>query len=312
MADTPSSILLLRLQSTGSNTNLWGGYINIALQTLEQASKGYQTQALTGDTTISWTNYATGNKGQTALLKFTGSLAATATVTMPTYMNFVLIWNAAGQTVTVNCSGGTGVAIPNNRKVLVFCDGVDYYFAGPNYLGDDITEANNRDIADRAYVDAAIAAAGTLTPATVRVTGADTTAAYLGSKITVGFSSTTTTQLSGLLSVSQSVESAGGNEKVKLTFGNLEVAGYLDGGRKDAPFTVAAGYAYNVVSGMTFCLPASPSQSAKARVALFNPDASYGINPNGQKINNSTAELTGLTGGQTIEITYDTTLGDWE
>jgi hypothetical protein len=48
MADTPSSILLLRLQSIGSNTNLWGGYLNAALQTLERASKGYQALAVTG------------------------------------------------------------------------------------------------------------------------------------------------------------------------------------------------------------------------------------------------------------------------
>lgn len=91
-----------------------------------------------------------------------------------------------------------------------------------------------------------------------------------------------------------------------------EENGYFDGGRKSAPFTAAAGYAYAVVTGCTFYLPSAPSDGAKMRIALYNPDATYGINPNGKKINNSTSTLSGIQGGQTFEITYDDTLGDWE
>src|SRR4051812_14272388 len=115
MADTPSNILLLRLQSTGSNTNLWGGYLNTALQTLEQAGKGYQTLAIAGDTTVSWSNYATGNTGQSARVKVTGTLLTNATITMPTYMNLCSFDNqtAGGFSIAVKCSGGTGIAIAN-------------------------------------------------------------------------------------------------------------------------------------------------------------------------------------------------------
>lgn len=297
MADSASPVLLQRIQSVGSNVNLWGGYINTDLEILEQASKGYQTQALTGDTTIAWTNYATGNKGAAALLKFTGSLAATATVTMPAYQNFLLIWNAAGQTVTVKCSGGTGVAIPNGRKALVFCDGTDYFFSGPNYIGDNITEANARDIADKDYVDTAIATASLpATAGTVLVSGADTTAGYLGQKI-VGSGAAAVTTIN-----------PGADEDVQIS---VEAGGFADGGRFTGPTTIGAGSSYTFVSGCTFYLPSNPSDGAKARIALFPFGATYNINPNGNKINNSTGALE-IPGGQTFEITYDSTLGDWE
>ena len=85
MADTASAILLQRIQSVGSNVNLWGGYINTNLQMLEQASKGYQTLAVTGDATISWTNYTLANSGSCAFLKLTGTV--TGVLTFPGYQN---------------------------------------------------------------------------------------------------------------------------------------------------------------------------------------------------------------------------------
>ena len=315
MTDTATSRYLARKQSVGSNTNTWGdGKLNDDFDILDRGSKGYQASTITADATISWTNYSTSNQGQVSHWKLNGSLTSTTTLTMPT-VEWVwdMLWNNTGASITLKCSGGTGVTIPNGRKAQIFCDGVDIYFSTPNYIGDDITEANNRDITDRAYVDAAIAAsvpAGTA--GTVFNSGADTTRDYHGAKHTISFTSATTTQLSGLLSVSMSTQNAGGNEKHLLTFGYPEVAGYLDGGRQAGPFTVVGGYAYNVVSGCTFYLQSSPSQSAKARLALYNPSATYGIDPNTKKINNSTSVLTGIPGGQTLEITFDAVLGDWE
>lgn len=149
MADTPSSILLLRLQSVGSNTNLWGGYLNAALQTLERASKGYQALAVTGDATIAWTNYTATNDGAVAFLKLTGSISSAATLTLPSFQHFVAVWNAAGQAVTIKCSGGTGVAIANGDRALLYCDGVDYYNAAPTVFVSGLTVAGGLGIAGK-------------------------------------------------------------------------------------------------------------------------------------------------------------------
>jgi hypothetical protein len=213
MADTPSSILLLRLQSTGSNTNLWGGYLNTALQTLERSAKGYQALAVTGDATISWTNYSASNDGAVASLKLTGSLTAAAALTFPSLQSLGHFWNAAGQAVTIKCSGGTGVSIANGARALLYCDGTDYYNIAPTIFPAAITVSGgatfsgilsgvtaglaNTDATNVAQVAAAIAAAGTLTPATVRVSINDTTAGYLGSKIAVAGDLSLSTQNPG-------------------------------------------------------------------------------------------------------------------
>ncbi len=187
MADTPSSILLLRLQSTGSNVNLWGGYINTALSTLERASKGYEALAVTGDATVTWTNYSATNSGAVARLKLTGTLAASATLTFPAYQNFVSVDNAAGAQVTIKCSGGTGVAIANGAKALLYCDGVDYYNAGST-LGPTGTQSTaTYAYAQWGAVQTAIATASLpATAGTVLISAVDTTAGYVGAKIVEG------------------------------------------------------------------------------------------------------------------------------
>jgi hypothetical protein len=186
LTDTPSSILLLRLQSLGSNTNLWGGYLNVAMQMLEQAAKGYQTYALTVDVTISWANYTLANTAACAVLKLTGTLTSAVTMTLPGYMNDLKVINAAGAAVTIKCSGGTGVAIPNSRTALIYCDGTDYYNAAATWRGSTITPTNSGDLLTYSDVQTLIAnAALPATSGTVRNSASDTTAGYLSAKDTI-------------------------------------------------------------------------------------------------------------------------------
>ena len=202
MADTPSPILLLRIQSTGSNVNLWGGYINTSLEILEQASKGYQTLAVTGSAVISWTVYTLANTGQCAMLKLTGTLAAAAVLTFPAYYNELVVWNAAGATVTIMCSGGVGVAIPNGRKTRLYCDGTDYYSSSIDWIGDTTTLTNNGDLVTNAQLTAAIAAitAGSVTGLVLNSVTA-THANYLASLLALS--------VTGLLQASWSIINAG-------------------------------------------------------------------------------------------------------
>lgn len=187
MTDTASPILLQRIQSVGSNVNLWGGYINTDLQMLEQASKGYQSLAVTGDATISWTNYTLANTGSCARLKLTGSPAAASTLTFPSYQNFLSVENTTSVAVTIKCSGGTGVSIAAGARATLYCDGVDYYNAAPT-----ISPTTTQNTSSNAYalwgaVQSAIATAGLpATAGTVLVSGVDTTAGYLGTKIVEG------------------------------------------------------------------------------------------------------------------------------
>ncbi|MGE3336049.1 MAG: hypothetical protein AB7I36_20625 [Rhodospirillaceae bacterium] len=247
MADSPSAILLQRLQSVGSNVNLWGNYINTDLQMLEQASKGYQSLAVTGDATISWTNYATGNTGAAARLKLTGSPAAACALTFPAFHNFLSVENATPVAVTIKCSGGTGVIIAAGAKALIYCDSVDYHNAGPT-IGPPLVQSTNiYAYAQWGAVETAIANASVpASSGAVLNSLADTAAGYHAAKHTVTFALLTTTQVSGLTSFELSTQNPGGSEKLLATVGNGYVGGFLNGGKKAAAFTPAQGNAYDV------------------------------------------------------------------
>lgn len=166
MTDTPSSILLTREQSTGSNTNLWGGYLITTQRTTERAVRGYQALTVTGDTTVAWTNYSAANDYGAAYTKLNGSPTASWTHTLPGYQTFQGAWNNTGQSGTLKNSGGTGITVPTGRRTLFYGDATDIFEASPNWLSNAVTSfVNAGDIVTYnpmvTYVTAAINAAST-------------------------------------------------------------------------------------------------------------------------------------------------------
>jgi hypothetical protein len=208
MADQPSSILLLRLQSTGSNLNLWGGYLNTALQTQERATKGYQAYTVTGDATISWTNYSATNDLSVAYAKLTGTPTAAFAITLPSVQHFFGSWNGTNYTGTLKNSGGTGIAVPASRRALLYGDASDIGEASPNWLSNYVvTLLNDGDIVVKKTLEQAIANANLpATSGTVLNSVSDTTAGYFTNKITV----------SG--SLTKSTTNVGGNEATNIDF----------------------------------------------------------------------------------------------
>lgn len=256
MTDSPSAILLTREQSTGSNVNLWGSYLITTQRMTEQAMKGFQTLAVTGDATIPWTNYTTGNIGQCARLQLTGTLAAPAALTFPGNFNFLSIDNQTGQTVTVKCFAGTGVAIPTATQAALFCNGTDYFNGAPllfptgnavfaGQLKGVLAGTATTDAVNLTQMSVAIAAsvpAGTAGTLLNSIT--DTTRGFLSGKITLSLSGLTTTQIAGLSSLQISTKNVGGNEKLKISAGQGYVGGFLNGGTQSAQFTPVVGTEY--------------------------------------------------------------------
>jgi hypothetical protein len=162
MADTASSILLLRLQGTGDNINLWGGYLNVALQTLERGQRGYESVTVNGDSTISWSNYAASNSFAVGLTKLVaGTVSASFTTTLPSYAMRTAVWNNSGHNAGIKTSGGTPITIPTGYYANVFNDGSNIIspplFVNGVAYGTEGTADNN--LATRAGVSALIAAA---------------------------------------------------------------------------------------------------------------------------------------------------------
>ncbi|MDX2224594.1 MAG: hypothetical protein SFV21_17715 [Rhodospirillaceae bacterium] len=136
MPDTATDRYGARKQALGANVNTWGETkLNDVLDLFDRGSKGYQAIALAGDLILSWANYATTNQGQVQTLKLTGSLAAPATVTVPSREWSFTVINAAGAAVTVKTAAGTGVAIPAGHQVALVCDGVNVINAAATVLG---------------------------------------------------------------------------------------------------------------------------------------------------------------------------------
>jgi hypothetical protein len=246
MVDTPTARFGARKQSLGSNVNTWGDTkLNEVLDLLDRGTKGYQAVAMTGDTTLAWTNYAAANPGQVQTIKLTGALSAAASLVVPSREWAFTVVNAAGHTVTVKTSAGAGVAIPAGYQAALYCDGIDVRNAAPTVLGGAVqiagalqvngrignvtSAAADTDAVTKAQMDAAIAAATTSSsPGTVRVTSTDTAAKFLNAAISV----------SGALT--KTLTNPGANEGLELG-----VTPYIvDGGVKTTHFSAAPGYRY--------------------------------------------------------------------
>ncbi len=119
MTDSPSSRLRLRLQETGGNTNTWGDLLDAALQLVDDAIAGMATIALTGNYSLTSTNFVE-DEARKAILKFTG--AGTYTVTIPSLQKVYVVWNATSNILTLTTGSGTSLLIDPDDIVVVFCD----------------------------------------------------------------------------------------------------------------------------------------------------------------------------------------------
>jgi len=131
MASTYSSDLKLELITTGEKAGTWGTITNTNLQILEQATSGYFTQSIaSADLALSLSTYAVSN-GKNLYYKFTGTLAANRTVTMPDSAERVFIVedatarSSSNYTLTVKTVSGTGVTIPVGAKIVLYSDGTN-------------------------------------------------------------------------------------------------------------------------------------------------------------------------------------------
>jgi hypothetical protein len=302
VADTPSSILLLRLQSTGSNTNLWGGYLNTMFQTQERADKGYQAYTVTGDATISQTNYSATNDYAVGYVKENGSPTATWTHTLPARQNIFGVWNNSGFAGTLKASGGTGVTVPTARRSSIYGDGVDYYEASSNWLSSYASPlSNNGDIVVKATLESAIAAASGLTAPFILVSAADTTAGYLGVKVDVTGS--------GAASVSASITNPGANE-VKTFSVSVAALGLSSAAEQTAGFSAVSGsiYPVNIAVSGTITFPASASNGDTIGITNYGAGV-VTFNWNGLKYNGSTTNLATNSKGLAIFRYGDATNG---
>lgn len=127
MPSSATTRLSLEKIATGEAVNVWGERLNAALDRLDEAVAGMITVALTGDVSLTSTNYVE-NQARYAMLKFTGS--GSFEVTIPSVAKSYRVWNACTGSVTLTTGAGATVSIDPTDVVPVFCDGSGVYAEG--------------------------------------------------------------------------------------------------------------------------------------------------------------------------------------
>ena len=233
MADSATQRKRLRKQSLGSNVNTWGDTkLNEVLDVIDQIVDGVETINLTGDITLTTTNYTTADQAKYRIIRFTGTVAAN--VTFPSVQGWYGLINANSAAVTAKTSGGTGIAIPSSRTVIVYCDATDFFSLVPNFLPTATTLTNDQDLVSRLQMSTAIATAALpATSGTLLNSVTDTTAGY-------GSAKNTALSLGGLV---RSTLNGGANEQNQfaLDFTNLTVTANVAGTDRFAVYDATAG-----------------------------------------------------------------------
>lgn len=133
MVSTPTSIHRLRLQTGGTNAGLWDGYTEDNLNRLEEAISKRVSLAVTGGTDVlTQSNYAT-DQSRSMALDISGILASNETIEVPALAHKWIVKNGTSGSfsLTVKVNGQTGVVITQGYTAVVWCNGTDVFFAGP-------------------------------------------------------------------------------------------------------------------------------------------------------------------------------------
>mgnify|MGYP003132253877 FL=1 len=130
MASSYTDSLGLEKQGSGENANTWGQRLNSnVIDLVDEAVAGYATVALTSGTQTDLTiSDGASSTGRHATLEFTGNVAATVTVTIPTEQKTYAVINSVtngGKVLVVNTgsSVGAGKIIPAGHTALLASNG---------------------------------------------------------------------------------------------------------------------------------------------------------------------------------------------
>jgi hypothetical protein len=130
MASTWSTNLKIELLGVG-DTN-WGTLTNNNFQyAFEDSITGYATVTFPSDANYDWaalyTNSNSSQEQRNLVLNVVGTLSTTRELIVPTIEKQYIVQNntTGGQAITVKTSAGTGVTVPNGRKMHVYADGTN-------------------------------------------------------------------------------------------------------------------------------------------------------------------------------------------
>jgi hypothetical protein len=126
MASTYSD-LKIELIGTGEQSGTWGTTTNTNLGTaIEEAITGSADISFSSaDVTLTLTDTNTTQSARNLRLNLTGTSGGARVLTVPAIEKQYIINNGLADAVTVTPSGGTGIAVPAGKTMVLFNDGTD-------------------------------------------------------------------------------------------------------------------------------------------------------------------------------------------
>ena len=228
------------LMTTGENAGTWGSTTNTNLQIIEQMVGGYVEQAVTTTTTLSVSDGSTGATLSHRVIKFTGTLSANATVTIPLdvqQMYILLNGTAGAYTLTFKYVSGSGstVAFAATDKGTKIVYATADHATNPNMVDTGISSTGAHDLDGNEFIldadaDTSITA-DTDDQIDIKIAGADdfqftanTFTAQGGSTIAAQALTATTITASGIVKTDDTTEATTTTDGSLQTDGGLSVA----------------------------------------------------------------------------------------
>ena len=144
MATQYTTKLKFALPTQGELDGSWGTTVNNNITSMiEEAIAGYSTiNSWSSNSHTLTTADGTTAESRAAMLSLTDSGdqlgSNAATVICPALSKVYIVKNAVGQNATLKTSSGTGIAIPNGKTMLLYCDGTNVV-EGVDYIAAALT-----------------------------------------------------------------------------------------------------------------------------------------------------------------------------
>jgi hypothetical protein len=134
MPSSFTSRLKLEKQASGENSGTWGNLVNYVFNRIDSSVKGYQSVNVAGSSNVTLTSNnsttntddsATDDQVHNAILEFSGALTGNIHVfTDAVETKYTVFNNTSGAySLTFGPTGGTGVALKQSAKTLVYTNG---------------------------------------------------------------------------------------------------------------------------------------------------------------------------------------------